>query len=220
MHHFTYRNLQKPVKNKMHMVSNYKQSIFENGISQLLRNVAQSWSSPAYLISTAYLANFYYTALHDYSSAAKQCEKAFQYLQSLENEPVRVTIDVAIRCCPVLVINEWSVLFDMYLQIILGFFTLCTAVSGKSEGNRRRRIIIYICPHEFLKYIHFQCVRKLNRGQVAEFRCNFEDVVKDLFNGQRDFELVSRILLLTAIRISGIAPTRVDNANYYVRWPA
>lgn len=152
--------------------------------------------------------------MRDYASAAEQSEKALQYLTNLY-----VPDKTVAQVFYVLLTNEWSMLFDPYLQILLGFITLYTPISGICEGNRGRNVVIHICPQEFLKYIYFQSVRKLDRGQFSEFTCSFSKLKRDLFNGQRDCDAVSEVLLLTAIRISGIMPTSVCDGDYYVRWP-
>ena len=120
---------------------------------------------------------------------------------------------------PVVLTNEWSALFDRNLQCILGFSTLSEDVAAKFQVRRRNSTVIYLCPLQFLKYIHFQSVKALNGNESVHLECDFRDVVTSLFNGQWDLKDVSSILLLTAIRISGVKPTKIGHAIYSVQWP-
>ena len=196
-----------------------EESLIGCAISSLLQGLAQNWTSTAHLVSSAYCANFYYTALQDYSSATRQCKLAFKYLKDMENDLLNVHGTLFSNALPVVLTNEWSTLFDRNLQLLLGFSTLSEDVAAKFQVRRKKSAVIYLCPLQFLKYIHFQSVKALNGNESVHLECDFRDVVTSLFNGQWDLKDVSSILLLTAIRISGVKPTKIGHATYSVQWP-
>lgn len=173
--------------------------------------------SPAYLVSAAYCANFYYTALRDYSSAAKQCQMALQNVETLGNKLNKINYHFITSHFTVFITNEWSVIFDSDVQTMLGFLTLLRAV--RTEEHRNKTVAIGIDSIQFLRYIHFQSVRKLKANEIVSFECNFEDAVRQLFPSLFDCEGLSKIILLTVIRLSGLTPKKLGQRSYCVQWP-
>ena len=153
--------------------------------------------NPTHLICSAYKANFFYNALCDYRKAIELCKEVDlipkHFSVSLGNIRLGGCDRFPLR-------NEWSGLYDKYIQIVFGFLTLHRTLTASPTG-RKRTIPVYICSDLYLRYTYTRCCKMLNEP-VVDFGFNTHRFRRYKIDIMWYTESLSKTILQTALRIS------------------
>ena len=104
----------------------------------------------SWFISTAHLANLYYTQC-DYEVAEETCDQVIQkYNYSTGNQLI------AEFAFSVFVSTQWTAVYDAELQALLGLCSLCAFVSNRTDV---RSAWVAVCPVQFVLYPKARCAR-------------------------------------------------------------
>src|SRR6218665_3087341 len=144
-------------------------------------------TSATHIISSAYLANFYYTALQDYKKAYAVCDTVGLMMTgpwNLEEE------------LPLLITNELSLIFDENVQTVLGFMTLHQFIIFSLPVS----VLVRVRPSNFLNYLKIQC--KIREGlDVPEMHEYLNQ--NNAFDEWRDAsDCLSAVFMLAVLRAS------------------
>jgi len=178
----------------------------ETSIFRIIQNIMLNEITlpvnPTYFVCSAYKVNFLCNALCSYRKALNQCRKVNRIL----NSPVNLLFA---DCVPFPLKNEWSLLYDRYIQIILGFLTLHRARASPEASKRMIPVTVYICSVQYLRYIYTRCCRILHEP-VEDFGFEYERLRKNKLNILKYTWRFSEVILLTALYISRPKPGLVS----------
>src|SRR6218665_2676464 len=162
---------------------------------------------PSCFHTAAYEANFYWTifgkegsamALESYRRALDICNKWLSYASTIRNG-ISFRLCYTVQELPIIISNRWSIIFDKYIQVVLGFLSLVKFIANSGFQSRYKilnagndfEVIVQVFPLDLLGYIKYQC----------DFQLKTCFLMDDTFthNMQND---ISRMFLYTAARIS------------------
>ena len=148
----------------------------------------------SYFTCTAFATNFY-LKIGNYKLAVDVSTKALDLFK-----PISV-IELYEYNAPVLMVEEWSVVFDNQIQTILGFFILV-----KHHLQLQTFVLDRICPVLFLHYLRVQCcwrTRDVEFEKLSTYLDFFKQHHVSCF--QEKYCRLNRSQILTcALRLSGI----------------
>src|SRR6218665_1613241 len=154
---------------------------------------------PSCFQTAAYEANFYWTIFEkegkaeNYKKAMAICKKWLSHAMTILNS-ISFTMFFSTLSLPIIVSNRWSMIFDKYIQVVLGFLSLVKA-STKSRlqsENNDYEVLVQVCPIDLLGYIRYRCQSRLGQYSFFEYDSFTDEMQND----------VSRMFLYTAARIS------------------
>src|SRR6218665_592689 len=144
------------VDSKVKSRSSAKLEHLNASIQTILQKLLTYWvddtSTTTRVISATYLANFYFTALHDHNMASLLCDKVLDFWgrEAIFSE----------RAFPIFLTNESSSIVDDHFQTVLGLIILHRSFVESVESLQDNSIVLVrIRPYQFLKYLRFQCKR-------------------------------------------------------------
>ena len=140
-------------------------------ISGAAPTVSVSW-----FIAEAYLANYYYTAQRDNSSALHKCNEIIRvYRDSRANQLF------AERTFPVVFTTRWTLIYDREIQEMIGFYSLCQFLFNIT--GRGRSVYIGVCPVLFAMYLKIRCLcdQVLLEDEADETLATMERFVEEEF---------------------------------------
>jgi len=145
------------------------------------------------LMSSAYLANFYYNALQDYKMTSDVCDT----ISSLF-ERRRMWACHSERAFPLFLTNDLSAIFDEHFRTVLGLITLRRYIVESLQDSSS--VLVRICPVQLIKYLKIQCNRRegMNEPEVdTNFRCSHA------LNAMYDnYEPLSEVFMLAVLYAS------------------
>jgi len=162
---------------------------------------------PSCFHTAAYEANFYWTifgaernamALESYKRALDICNKWLSYASTIHNG-ISFLLFFTAQELPILISNRWSMIFDKYIQVVLGFLSLVKFITKSGFQSRYKilnagndfEVIVQVCPTDLLGYIKYQCQMQLKNCFL----------MNDTFTHEMQND-ISRMFLYTAARIS------------------
>jgi len=141
-------------------------------------------------ISAAYLANFYFTVLHDYSKTFELCDKALN-VRSTETDLV-----FSERIFPIFITTELSSIFDEHFRTVFGLVTLHRSIVDSLQDNST--ILVRIRPAQFLQYLMTQCQRCKGVDEPAiNETCEQSDLLYKLYD---TYEPLSEVFMSAVMR--------------------
>src|SRR6218665_2991145 len=156
-------------------------------IQTILQKLLTYWvddtSTTTRVISATYLANFYFTALHDYSTASLLCDKVLDFWgrEAIFSE----------RAFPIFITNESSSIFDEHFQTVLGLITLHRSINESLQDSST--VLVRIRPAQFLKYLRTQC-KRCDGVDEPHIRYTFEHS-DDLYKWYDTYEPLSEVFM-------------------------
>jgi len=144
-------------------------------ISETLLNVMnEQIEKPLCFHTAAYEANFYWTiygdeflnniAVESHIRALDICTKWLYYAKSIKQR-LTLKLGCGFHVIPIIISNGWSMIFDKYIQVLLGFLSLVKAVTNSrsrcnyklSNGSTDSYVTVHVEPIDFLYYVSYQC---------------------------------------------------------------
>lgn len=176
---------------------------------------------PSCFHTAAYEANFYWTifgeesnaiALESYKKALDICNKWLSYAKTVQNG-LSFTVFLGVQELPVIISNRWAVIFDNYIQIVLGLLSLikgityrrCNSYYKPFTASNDLSVLVHVNPIDFLGYIRYQCQVHLKRFFLLD----------DSFTSEMQNN-ITRMFLYTAARIS--TDTSRWSFNFHNLW--
>ena len=147
------------------------------------------------LISSAYLANFYYNALRDYKMTSDVCDNIFSLLKN-----GKMYVRLSKKAFPLFLTNELSAIFDEHFQTVLGLITLCRYIVELSQDSSS--VLIRVCPVQLIKYLKIQCNRRERMNEpkaYTNFRCSHE-----FYKMYDNHESLSEVFMLAVVCASEV----------------
>src|SRR6218665_687158 len=123
----------------------------------------------SYFLCSAYRANFFCNAVCNYKQAFDLCNEVIEQRNCLSFMQEQMFAEFL----PFPLKNEWSGLYDRYIQILLGFLTLYRTLTA-SQRAKMQMISFYLCSLQYLKYIYTRCCRILSEPAIADFSFGYE----------------------------------------------
>jgi len=122
------------------------QNFFANGIENI-------WITTR-IISSAYLANFYFTGLQDYNKASALCDQVVYFLHTCGG----LDSNFSERAFPIFITNEISLIYDENFQTVFGLVTLHRFIFDSLQN--KSTVLVRIRPAQLRKYLKMQCKRR------------------------------------------------------------
>lgn len=119
----------------------------------------------SWFITKTYLANYYYTILHDTNTVLATCQEIQQiYKQSSCDGRV------ADNTLQVIVSTDWTECYHQQIQPLLGFYALTMHMLGGETSDSSMSVSIPVCPVMFALYLTCRCCFELAyKGQGQWF---------------------------------------------------
>src|SRR6218665_1542399 len=167
-------------------------------LAQMLLDVMnEQIEKPLCFHTAAYEANFYWTiygderndiAVESHKRALNICNKWLSYADSIKNS-LTFKFGCGLQGFPIIISNGWSMIFDKYIKVVLGFLSLVKAVTNSrsrsnyklSDGETASYVIVHVYPIEFLRYISDQCQIDLKNNCRLDYSFEFRDDIAGLF---------------------------------------
>ena len=171
---------------------------------QLLANTftglaSVSFPKITYFTCTAFATNFYLN-IGNYKLALDVSTNAINLFK-----PIRA-IEVYHYIVPVLMVDDWSAVFDKQIQTILGFYTLV-----KHHLKMKTFVLDRICPLLFLHYLQVQCCwqsRDIKFNDLSGYIDKFKQHHTSCFL-EKYCRLNRSQILTCALRLSGISASQL-----------
>src|SRR6218665_1856926 len=180
-----------------------------------LNRMNEQITKPSCFHAAAYEANFYWTifgsernamALESYKRALDICNKWLSCAISLQNG-ITFLLFFTSQELPIIISNRWSMIFDKYIQVVLGFLSLAKAITNSRFQSKDKllnasndfEVIVQVYPIDLLGYIKYQC----------QFQLKTCFLMDDTFTHEMQID-ISRMFLYTAARI-GTETSCTDN---------
>src|SRR6218665_1593687 len=152
--------------------TDYVNASIENILQTSVTSLGDHITTSTYFISLAYLANFYYTALQDYTKTSALCDTVITFPEGCV-KGLKSDTSFYERAFPICITNELSTIFDEHFQIVLGLITLHRYVDDSLGDNSA--VLIRICPAQLLMYLNIQCKRREGVNKPHEVTENYKD---------------------------------------------
>ena len=159
--------------------------------------IASSFPKLSYFTSAVFRANFYYRNSH-FQLAVDVCDEALEVFHGIFG------LEFYHYAVPVLISEEWSVVFDEHIRTIIGFYVLV-----KNILHLNISVLDEICPHLFLLYLKIRCAQSmlLPNATLNEFSKDMKKLFYDNYNAcfhEKFCRLNRSQTLICALWLSGI----------------
>ena len=168
--------------------------------------------TPSFLAGLAYEANYNYMALSNFDEAIKLSDLALgKYLSAFNDNSL-----------PVLLLTDISVIFDEFVQTILGFLALVTnelihlkrrKIPRGDKNHSTLRVTVSVCPTLFIYYIAVQChlakgclgmAIEAGEGLIAhQHKCGFHE----------ERPIFPFLVLAACLRMSGLEVSKKSSTS-------